>query len=79
VALHELGHALGLNHSMENKSVMYPYLQMEQSNQSFTFHEEDVQNIQVIKSVNHNCTEFHFLNAYNTVLLLCLSGRFTVL
>jgi hypothetical protein len=32
---------------MENKSVMYPYLSTEHSNPDFTFHEEDVRNIEV--------------------------------
>jgi predicted Zn-dependent protease len=47
VAVHEFGHALGLQHSASNESVMYPYLQTEGFNRTFKLQEEDVKSIQV--------------------------------
>ena len=47
MAVHEFGHALGLQHSASNESVMYPYLHTKGFDPTFKLHEEDVENIQV--------------------------------
>jgi matrix metalloproteinase-14 (membrane-inserted) len=46
VAVHEFGHALGLDHSNVTESVMYPYVGF--YNPFFRLHTDDIQGIQVI-------------------------------
>jgi predicted Zn-dependent protease len=45
VAVHEFGHALGLDHSNVTKSVMYPILPM--YDPALRLHRQDIQYIQV--------------------------------
>lgn len=64
VAVHEFGHALGLQHSASNESVMYPYLQTEGFNPTFKLPDEDVKSIQVSQIVKYTCnTPTYWLNS----------------
>jgi predicted Zn-dependent protease len=45
VAVHEFGHALGLDHSNINTSVMYPYARI--YDPTFRLHRDEIQGIQV--------------------------------
>lgn len=47
VAVHEFGHALGLGHSKNTTSVMFPYAGM--YDPSFRLHSDDIQGIQVLQ------------------------------
>jgi predicted Zn-dependent protease len=46
VAMHEVGHSLGLGHSNELQSIMYPYYQA-----TSTLHDDDILAIQALYGI----------------------------